>query len=40
MEIQSETWVVLLDDELRSLFDRLRPDTTLQIVERQNESTI
>jgi len=35
MEIQSETWVILLNYELRGLFDRLRSYTTLQIVERQ-----
>jgi len=35
MEIQSETWVILLNYELRGLFDRLRSYATLQIVERQ-----
>lgn len=40
MEVQGETWVVLLDNELRGLFDRLRSYATLQIVEEQYESTI
>lgn len=40
MEIQSETWIILLDDKLRGLFDRLRSDTTLQIVKRQNKPII
>lgn len=40
MEVQGETRVILLNDELRGLFDRLRSNTTLQIVERQYESTI
>ncbi|KYM92410.1 hypothetical protein ALC53_00865, partial [Atta colombica] len=32
VKIQSETWIVFLDNEFRGLFDRLRSDTTLQIV--------
>lgn len=40
MEVQGETWVVFLNNELRGLFDRLRSDATLQIVKEQYESTI
>lgn len=29
VEVQGKTWIVLLDNELRGLFDRLCSDTTL-----------
>lgn len=40
VKVQSKTWIVFLNNELRGLFDRLRSDTTLKSYKKKNKSII